>query len=1277
MPGGGLPWQVREFGGHKENRMRNYRRGGVARQEGGRIGMALLLGAGAYMWYSQKKGIEAKQEEAVERMGRHGEKAEYGRDFAGPQPAAAMASAPPASPPVARGPEDGEGPAGSAGGPGPSGSIPSGLISLTGDLLGDLGDTLGGLECFFDAFDDTLQAGAAVACWLQGGAASCCVLGDAVSASDDEAAYEDDYEKARGLRINLSDFFDVDDLRIDLRDRLRAFVERQLLQPQRRLLRHKLTFVLSTLLSFLAAYWLGRSPETFHRLYTAQARAVLRPARARLPPAVVLFALRWATYRWQRFHYYLLDFCYFANLLLLAQLWLWPTSVPLIRVCFAFNCGPLLWSIVLFRNSLVFHSLDKITSHFMHWFPALVSWATRWHPSPTLQARAAAALDADPALRAQWEAAGLWELCLLPMLPYLLWAVLYYIKIFVVSSQRIRDRGYHTLFSYITSRRSLYSKARCLAATAEMVVLHSPKRLQPLVYMAVHLLLTATAQTAGWLWWHSHLAHTALLSLVFAVSSYGGATFYFDYFARKYLAGLGLEPRATPRSTPQHGGGATAAAASPTSSVSRPASAVDLAADKQLCDTTYLYEGYQREELPSNFAERFPRYSLIRFVDRDPKLAAVERPAHSVPVVFVHGHLGSHQQMRSLASETGRELRRRLEARDAGAGGGEARADEALHAPFWLDWLAPDFDAQPSALEPALVAQQAEFLAGCMRHLRERHLAGPAAGAPFRLALVAYSMGGHVARLALRRLAADPGSAGLLPEVVLLLQLASPQHVPGFVRPMPLQPAPMHPSWSAAAAAADAAAIPTVTVLAGRSDHMISHSRALAPLLAPGELAVGMEDVPGVWTSASHKRAVACNQLVRRLAPLLVDAALLAVADARDGGGSTAAAGKADQRGNAAVATAVMARAAAGLATNAAAALGLAAPGGNGACGAEVGQEQRQGREELRVDEEFTVARLPPGRSVLNLSWQPGGLHAAGTTGVLLLTSGARPCAQLRVAAPGRQAAAAAAPLPPLLPGRQARHVPRRWDELVEGVDWLANATWLLCVPFSKGGLPSNGSVRVTLTAAQKLGGSNGSGSSGTAEPVLLAQVLPSHPACSPGRELQYPGGPALLLPRGHPALLRLRAPAWPGRDSSPLARLLLGGSPVWSLRVQAVACHGGRLPSAHRQSEEPQEEEAGGVEFLQPAVLAVSSDSSGGDGPAPQHSIPRPTAPAVHWADTVRLLPPGGGGVPLWELGGGAGAPDPLLLLVSDPRCSYAVRCDLLAESKPVYKAILAIMAL
>lgn len=34
---------------------------------------------------------------------------------------------------------------------------------------------------------------------------------------------------------------------------------------------------------------------------------------------------------------------------------------PCAQVAFAFNFGPLLWSIIAFRNSLVYHSLDKVT----------------------------------------------------------------------------------------------------------------------------------------------------------------------------------------------------------------------------------------------------------------------------------------------------------------------------------------------------------------------------------------------------------------------------------------------------------------------------------------------------------------------------------------------------------------------------------------------------------------------------------------------------------------------------------------------------------------------------------------------------------------------------------------------------------------------------------------------------------------------------------------------------------------------------------------------------
>lgn len=51
-------------------------------------------------------------------------------------------------------------------------------------------------------------------------------------------------------------------------------------------------------------------------------------------------------------------------------------------------------------------------------------------------------------------------------------------QVFVVSSSKIQQRGYETLFQYSTSsRKSLFGA----------VVLRAPKHLRPLVYMAAHL----------------------------------------------------------------------------------------------------------------------------------------------------------------------------------------------------------------------------------------------------------------------------------------------------------------------------------------------------------------------------------------------------------------------------------------------------------------------------------------------------------------------------------------------------------------------------------------------------------------------------------------------------------------------------------------------------------------------------------------------------------------------------------------------------------------------
>lgn len=48
--------------------------------------------------------------------------------------------------------------------------------------------------------------------------------------------------------------------------------------------------------------------------------------------AAVLFCIRWVVYRYKRWHYFLFDLCYAAQVVLLIQLWLFPTSIAWIKV---------------------------------------------------------------------------------------------------------------------------------------------------------------------------------------------------------------------------------------------------------------------------------------------------------------------------------------------------------------------------------------------------------------------------------------------------------------------------------------------------------------------------------------------------------------------------------------------------------------------------------------------------------------------------------------------------------------------------------------------------------------------------------------------------------------------------------------------------------------------------------------------------------------------------------------------------------------------------------
>ncbi|CEH18150.1 Uncharacterized conserved protein [Ceraceosorus bombacis] len=142
--------------------------------------------------------------------------------------------------------------------------------------------------------------------------------------------------------------------------------------------------------------------------------------------------LRVYTYTKRKWHYFLFDFCYYANLLNLAFLWIFPHSRWLWTVCYCAAHGPLAFSIATWRNSAVFHSLEKMCSLFIHIYPPLVFMTIRHHIPKGIAERMYPAL------------VGLDNLDFIPvffanLLCYLVWQLLYYEFIIIGKKEKVRS----------------------------------------------------------------------------------------------------------------------------------------------------------------------------------------------------------------------------------------------------------------------------------------------------------------------------------------------------------------------------------------------------------------------------------------------------------------------------------------------------------------------------------------------------------------------------------------------------------------------------------------------------------------------------------------------------------------------------------------------------------------------------------------------------------------------------------------------------------------------
>lgn len=315
-----------------------------------------------------------------------------------------------------------------------------------------------------------------------------------------------------------SSIVDPDDINFNLPDD----IDRLIFAPSSRCLkfRDKLIFTGGVVNLALLVYFSGKYPWIMPYYYTVK-----------FP---VLMIIRLYSFCEQDWQYFLLDWCYFANLLVLLYLWTPLSSDPnAFTVVFCIAHGALPWAVYLFRNSLVFHSLDRITSCFIHISPMLVMWCLRWS-GPHFQQDSRWAI-CDPAtgvaVKTKWVSQNaslsdrpalpgcgsvFWTLGM-PVAAYIVWFMIYGIVMSILSPDLKR---YSTTYTLMT-RKGL-----------GLIIRNMP--MGYLIYAFINSLIYAIMVSPAALFLWFEWVNFGFVVFIMLVASWNGGSFYVEVFSRKY-----------------------------------------------------------------------------------------------------------------------------------------------------------------------------------------------------------------------------------------------------------------------------------------------------------------------------------------------------------------------------------------------------------------------------------------------------------------------------------------------------------------------------------------------------------------------------------------------------------------------------------------------------------------------------------------------------------------------------------------------------------------------
>lgn len=311
---------------------------------------------------------------------------------------------------------------------------------------------------------------------------------------------------------------------------LRLHLEEKRSKPFMMRMMDKAAFTVGVLTMVVSEYVLLMMPERFWLWYS-----VMIP---------ILLLMRYPDYRQRKWLFFYFDFCYFVQVCCIIAIFMMPHSCRLNKIIFIFSMGSLLWAVPLWRNSLVFHDVDKMTSCFIHLFPSWLALTLRWCPLDPMRGGTP---GAEPECQEGFNAGDVG----MATVVYLLWQVLYFIKTEVADKPKLdADPDIQTSLRWLTTSPKnpmhkivLYLMRKCRLFKKDETF--DPKTMKTkAIFMGSQMVFTVVVSLPTPLLYNSKWTSISLALIVFCCAIWNSSNYYIEVFSRRYWQSMEAEAAA-------------------------------------------------------------------------------------------------------------------------------------------------------------------------------------------------------------------------------------------------------------------------------------------------------------------------------------------------------------------------------------------------------------------------------------------------------------------------------------------------------------------------------------------------------------------------------------------------------------------------------------------------------------------------------------------------------------------------------------------------------------